>query len=97
MDTSLSGRIILVAEDEPLIAFDIATSFQRAGADVAVVRSMKDALGLVECAGISAAIVDFGLVDGDANALCLRPQREAGAVRLTQRVHPHGDSARARR
>jgi DNA-binding response OmpR family regulator len=72
MDTSLSGRTILVVEDEPLIALDIERSFRRVGADVPVARSLTDAFGLLERTGISAAIVDFGLVDGDADELCLR-------------------------
>jgi DNA-binding response OmpR family regulator len=72
MDTTLSGRTVLVVEDEPLIALDIVTSFERAGAAVAVARSLADARDLVEHNGICAAIVDFGLGDGDANVLCER-------------------------
>ena len=72
MGTSLSGHTILVVEDEPLIALDIVSGFERAGAAVSVARSLADARNLVEHDGISAAIVDFGLVDGDARELCAR-------------------------
>lgn len=72
MDTSLSGRTILVVEDEPLIALDIVNGFLSAGAKVSVARSLADARTLVEDGGICAAIVDFGLGDGDANDLCER-------------------------
>ena len=71
MGTSLSGRTILVVEDEPLIALDIVNRFQRAGAAVAVARSLADAHNLVERNAICAAIVDFGLRDGDAAELCV--------------------------
>ena len=72
MDTTLSGHTILVLEDEPLIAIDIVNSFQRAGAAVALARSVADARKLVERSGISAAIVDFALADGNADELCER-------------------------
>jgi DNA-binding response OmpR family regulator len=70
MDTTLSGRTILVVEDEILIALDIATTFERAGADVALAHSLAEARDLVEHKGLSAAIVDFGLGDGYADELC---------------------------
>ena len=72
MGTSLSGHTILVVEDEVLIALDIVNGFQRAGAAVAVARSLADARSLVERNDICAAVVDFGLRDGDANGLCAR-------------------------
>jgi DNA-binding response OmpR family regulator len=72
MDTALSGRTILVVEDEPLIALDIANGFQRAGATVSVARSLADARTLIEHSGICAAILDFGLRDGNASELCVR-------------------------
>jgi DNA-binding response OmpR family regulator len=43
---------------------------------VAVARSLADARKLVERDGICAAIVDFGLADGDANELCERLGRK---------------------
>ena len=64
MDTTLSGHTILVVEDEPLIALDIANDLQNAGAKVAVAHSLADARNLVERNGMSAAVVDFGLGDG---------------------------------
>ena len=72
MDTSLSGRTVLIVEDEPLIALDIVNGFKRAGAAVAFARSLADARSRVEHGGICAAIVDFGLGDGDANELCVQ-------------------------
>lgn len=70
--TSLAGRIVLIVEDEPLIAVDIVAAFERAGAATLVARSLATAIRLVEHDGLSAAVVDFGLGDGDADALCGR-------------------------
>jgi DNA-binding NtrC family response regulator len=76
MDTTLSGRTILVVEDERSSPFDIVNSFERAGAAVALARSLTDARTVVEQRVISAAIVDFALRDADATELCLQLARE---------------------
>jgi hypothetical protein len=34
MDHPLAGRLILIVDDEPLIAMDIASTFEKAGAKV---------------------------------------------------------------
>ena len=72
MSTSLSGRTVLIVEDEPLIALDIATVFERAGATALTARTLANARCLVERDGLAAAVLDFGLGDGDAEALCAR-------------------------
>jgi len=70
--TSLAGRSILIVEDEPLIALEIVTAFQNAGAVALTARSLTEAIHLVEHDGLSAAVLDFGLGDGDADAVCAR-------------------------
>jgi DNA-binding response OmpR family regulator len=70
--TSLAGRSILIVEDEPLIALEIITAFEGAGARVKAARTLADAKCLVGGDGLSAAVIDFGLGDGDADALCDR-------------------------
>ena len=70
--TSLVGRSILIVEDEPLIALEIVTAFQNAGAVALTARSLTEAIHLVEHDGLSAAVLDFGLADGDADAVCAR-------------------------
>jgi DNA-binding NtrC family response regulator len=69
---NLVGRTILVVEDEPLIALDIVAAFEKSGADVVTARSLARARRLVEQDGLSAAVLDFGLSDGDADALFAR-------------------------
>ena len=67
--TSLAGRSILILEDEPLIALDIAEAFARAGAVPA--KSLGHAHDLIEVNSLSAA-VDLRLSDGQADALCAK-------------------------
>ena len=70
--SSLSGRSILIAEDEPLIALDIAEAFKDAGATTVVTSTLNRALVLVEHDGLSAAVLDHALADGDSSPLCRR-------------------------
>jgi DNA-binding NtrC family response regulator len=69
---TLAGRSVLIVEDEPLIALDIKTAFEAAGAHVRSAASLTVAKSLVERDGLSAAVIDLGLGDGDADALCAR-------------------------
>ena len=72
----LRGRSILIVEDEPLIALDITDSFRSAGASVDSARNVQDGLRLAVHPDLSAAVVDFGLGDGDG----------AGALRIVERA-----------
>ena len=72
MDRPLSGRIILIIEDEPLIALDIKDAFEDAGAIAIIARTLTAALVEVEEPSLSAAIVDFALSDEDSSMLCER-------------------------
>jgi DNA-binding response OmpR family regulator len=70
--TSLAGCTILVIEDEPLIALDIAATCENAGATTLCPQTRAEAERLIKTDGISAAVVDFILWNGNANALCDR-------------------------
>jgi DNA-binding response OmpR family regulator len=70
--TSLAGRSILICEDEPLIALDIARCFEAAGARTVMPRSLQAATVAVENANLAAAVVDHALPDGDSSELCER-------------------------
>jgi DNA-binding response OmpR family regulator len=94
--TRLAGCLILVCEDEPLIALDIAEVFRRAGARVVIASSQQDALVAVDDAALSAAILDHALRDGDASKLCARLKERnipfviySGFAKL---VEVHGDA-----
>ena len=68
----LDGRSILVVEDEPLIALDIVDALEKAGAAVLTMDTLKHALIAAERPGITGAIVDRLMKDGDATPLCER-------------------------
>jgi DNA-binding NtrC family response regulator len=68
----LHGHSILIVADEPVIAIDIASAFEDAGASVLVGLSVKEAKPLVVCQEISAAILDHALADGSSEELCDR-------------------------
>ena len=69
---ALRGRSILVVEDEVLIAMDIVQALERAGASATMTTTIRHALILVEHDGLSAAIMDHALSDGESTELCAR-------------------------
>ena len=77
MDGLLTGRSILIVEDEPLIALDIETAFERAGARVITASRLEKAEALVEQDGLTAAVLDHALGDGDSTHLCERLKERA--------------------
>lgn len=69
---ALAGHTILVVEDEPLIALTIVEDFKAAGASVHTAYNLCDGLRLADHPDLSAAVVDFGLSDGQGSTLCER-------------------------
>jgi CheY-like chemotaxis protein len=67
--TSFAGQTLLVVDNEPLIALGIASAFEKAGANVTTTTTLKHALILAEEDGLSAAVIDHALVDGDTTEL----------------------------
>jgi DNA-binding response OmpR family regulator len=68
----LQGSSILVVEDEPLIVMDISMAFEHTGAHLTTTNTVKHAKLLVEHDGLSAAILDHALSDGECTNLCAR-------------------------
>jgi DNA-binding response OmpR family regulator len=66
---SLQGCSILVVDDEPLIALDVADALQKAGAEVETTHTIRNAVALAENKRFSAAILDQAFGDGDSSAL----------------------------
>ena len=66
----LTGRAILVVEDEPLILLEITALFQSAGATVLSAMDLPTAIELVSTSGPSAAVLDYGLGADKVQALC---------------------------
>ncbi len=72
MDRPLGGRSILLVEDEPIIALDIQMAFENAGARVFAVKAMSDAMRFVDQDDLSAAVLDFGRGNAEADTICGR-------------------------
>lgn len=68
----LQDKAVLLVEDEPIIAMDLAQAFERAGAATTVAATLRHALILVEDENLSAAVVDHVLPDGETSPLCKR-------------------------
>ena len=66
----LEGRSILIVEDEPLIALDIAQAFEPTGAELTTTTTLRHGLALAQHHDLSAAILDHALPDGDCSKLC---------------------------
>jgi DNA-binding response OmpR family regulator len=77
---SLDGRSILIVEDETIIAMDITQAFEAAGAKLTMTNTLEHALILAEHDGLSGAILDHSLGDGNSSLLC---------ARLTERGIPY--------
>jgi DNA-binding response OmpR family regulator len=68
----LSGRTVLLAEDEPLIAIEICEALEGVGAKVMLASSLNAALKAVEDDRLSVAILDHGLGREDSSRVCAR-------------------------
>ena len=66
----LNHLSVLVAEDEPSIALDLALAVEDAGGKVVgPAASGEEALALLATGSVGAAILDVNLVDGDCSAV----------------------------
>ena len=66
----LSGRSILVLEDEPLIALDIVESLKPTGANVITAGQLAHALKIAASTDLCAAVVDYKIGDANSAKLC---------------------------
>jgi CheY-like chemotaxis protein len=65
--TPLNGARIMIVEDEPLIALDLAQLVMDAGGVVTgTARLKKEAASLIKSAGFDVALLDVRLPDGDS-------------------------------
>jgi DNA-binding response OmpR family regulator len=69
---SLEGLLILVVEDEPLIALDVARAVTTAGAKVVSAGYLESGLCSTEHPLLAAAVVDLRLADGSGTKICER-------------------------
>jgi CheY-like chemotaxis protein len=70
---ALAGRCILIVEDEPLIALEVHSAFNAAGASIMSAADSREALRMISLPDLSAAVVDINLGRGDdCSAVCKR-------------------------
>jgi DNA-binding response OmpR family regulator len=70
MSGPLVGHIVLIVEDEPLVALDVADCLRDAGAETLMARTVRDAIRKAVSAEFTAAVLDHGLSDGDTSEVC---------------------------
>ena len=68
----LAGRLILVVEDEPVVALEVHQALRDAGAKVIAAGYVESGLYTAEHPNLSAAVVDLGLGDGNGTTVCRR-------------------------
>jgi len=66
----LNERVVLVVEDEPLVALDIVELLNDFGATVLTARNVQDALALIASANICSAVLDINLAGDDCAPIC---------------------------
>lgn len=69
---ALFGRSILLVEDEPVIALQLESQFNAAGARVYSAGRLRDALYMAEHPALSAAVLDYRLGGDTSTAVCRR-------------------------
>ena len=67
---SLRGHRVLVAEDEPIIALDIATALESVGAEAVVVHTLQNAIAVARIEKLSAAVLGLRLKSKLSYPLC---------------------------
>jgi CheY-like chemotaxis protein len=72
MDAKFKGRLVLVVEDQPLVAIHIGDTLAKAGASVVSAVTLQEGLRLAEHPQLSAAVLDFRLGQQDCLPLCIR-------------------------
>jgi DNA-binding response OmpR family regulator len=65
----LDGRVILVVEDEPLVALDVVKALRAAGARVLCAGYLESGLCTTEHPELSAAVIDLHLGDGSGTVV----------------------------
>ena len=66
----LAGQLVLIVEDEPLIALDLHAALSAAGAGIVAATETVEALRLIRRNDVSAAVLDIGLGDRDCTQVC---------------------------
>ena len=68
----LAGRLVLLVEDEPVIALEVDHALRTAGARVVSASHVETGLYTTEHPNLSAAVIDLHLGDGNGAVVCRR-------------------------
>ena len=83
----LDGKVILVVEDEPLVALDVVRALRADGARVLCAGFLESGLSTTEHPDLSAAVIDLHLGDGSGTTICRR-LRERGIPFVVHTGYP---------
>jgi DNA-binding response OmpR family regulator len=67
---SLAGMLVLIVEDDPLIALDLHAALSAAGAGIIAATETTESLRLILRNDISVAVLDISLGDRDCTQIC---------------------------
>ena len=70
----LAGRVVLIVEDEPLVALGVIAALRAAGARVLTAGYLEAGLFITEHPELAAAVIDLHLRDGNGTSICRRLQ-----------------------
>src|ERR1700730_4508134 len=93
---NLAGQTILVVEGEPLIALDLRTSLEAAGAEVIVTRNAAEALIRISEVDFAAAVVDWR-PDSEDHRVVARALKQEQVRFVFYTTHPPEDLTTVRR
>ena len=93
MNRPLEGRLILIAQDEPVIALQMIQALEDVGAWILRARTLKEALAWVEGRKLSAAVLDHTLNGSDTSTVRKR-LNERNIPLVIHGVHPLPDGAK---
>lgn len=82
--TRLEKRAVLIVDDEPLIAIDLAARCEAEGATAMIAASVSAALAIAARHRIDAVILEHKLQQEDCNELCERLSRREIPFLTTQ-------------
>jgi DNA-binding response OmpR family regulator len=94
MSGELAGRLVLVVEDEPLVALHVQDFLTGAGARVLLAHELPTARVHARHPELSAAVLDHGLKTDDTSEICtILKERDIPFVVYSGYSKMHGDCA----
>ena len=87
---NLDGQTILVVEEQPLVALDLQTALEQAGAKVMVARNATEALARISEFDFAAAVVDWH-TDSQDHRVVARALKQEQVRFLFYATHPPED------